>query len=106
MTRNLPMPLEAFVLVVLINPNIAGAGAFTVVADGREVSQFTLNGKAADPPEIRISIPANAKRLTLERRTTLVPIGMTISRQSQTFDLVSVAGISAPLREQRPAVSL
>lgn len=99
-------PLPAFVLIVLINPNVAGEGSYTVFADGREVSQFALTGKSADPHEIKIAIPANAERLTIERRTSLPLIGTKFGRHTQVFDLISVAELSAPLREEPPAVAL
>jgi hypothetical protein len=100
------MSTPAFILIVLINPNVAGTGDFTVSVDGREVSQFALAGKPADPPEVRIAIPENAARLTIERRASLPLIGVKLARYAQTFDLVSVAGITLPLREQPPAISL
>ena len=94
-------PLPAFVLIVLINPNVAEEGAYTVFADGREVSQFALTGKSADPHEIKIAVPANAERLTMERRTSLPP-----SVRSSAVTHKSSISFRSPSYQRRSARSL
>ncbi|MDQ8698342.1 hypothetical protein [Hyphomicrobium sp. LHD-15] len=100
------MSIAAFALVVLINVNVADKGDYTVSADGREIGRFRIEGKETGVAEHRLSVPAGSKRLTVERSTSLPVVGTKVGRRSKTFDLISVAGITKPLREERPVVAL
>ena len=99
-------PLPAFVLVVLANPNVTDPGTYKFLADGREIASFEMRGKGTEVPRFRIEVPAGSKQLTVERHASLPMFGMKVRGRSKTFDLVSVAGITRPLRDDRPAISL
>lgn len=100
------MSMAAFALVVLVNVSIADKGNYTVSVDGREIGQFSIEGKEARVAEHYLSVPAGSKRLTVERSTSLPVVGTKVGRVSKTFDLISVAGLTKPLREQRPLLAL
>ncbi len=99
-------PLPAFVLVVLANPSVTDIGTYKFLADGREIASFEMRGKGTEVPRFRIEVPAVSKQLTVERHASLPVFGMKVGRGSKTFDLISVAGITKPLRDHRPVISL
>jgi hypothetical protein len=99
-------PLPAFVLVVLANPNVTDLGTYKFLADGREIASFEMRGKGTEVPKFHIQVPAGSKQLTVERYSSLPVFGMKVGRRSKTFDLISVAGITKPLRDDRPVISL
>jgi hypothetical protein len=100
------MSLPAFVFIVLANPSITDAGTYRFLADGRQIAELEVRSKGAEPPKVEISVPAGSKQLTVERHPSLPETGADAGRRSKTFDLISVASITKPLREERPAVSL
>ena len=99
-------PLPAFVLVVLANPNVADVGTYTVFADGREIASFEMRGKGTEVPKIRIEVPANAERLTIERRASLPVIGMKFRAFHKTSISSRSPSYHQPLRDDRPVISL
>lgn len=101
------MDLPAFALLVLVNPNVADAGAYRLFADGREIGGFEIRkGPSAEIPQFRIAVPAGARRLSIERAGRLPLIGRKVGVGSNTVDLISVAGVTKLLREDRPVNAL
>jgi hypothetical protein len=97
------MDLPAFVLLILVNPNVVDAGSYKLIADDREIGRLDVRKEpSTDVPQFPIAVPAGAKRLSVARAGRLPLVGA----KSSTFDLVSVAGITKPLRDDRPAEAL
>jgi hypothetical protein len=101
------MDLPAFVLLVLVNPNVVDPGSYQFIADDREIGRFDIRKQpSTEIPQFRISVPAGAERLSIARAGRLPLIGTKVGARSTTVDLVSVAGITKPLRDERPADAL
>ncbi len=101
------MDLPAFALLILVNPNVVDAGTYRLVADDQEIGGFEIRKEAStDLPQFRIAVPARSKRLSIERASLLPLVGTKIGVRSKTVDLISVAGITKPLRDDRPADAL
>ena len=100
------MTTAAFELLVLINPNVAPAGIYTIAADGVEAQRFTLTGKKGEVIEVRVPIPRTARKITIARRSAVPVVGAMLSGEQGTFDLIGVDKVTAALRDEPPAASL
>lgn len=101
------MDLPAFVLLILVNPNVVDAGTYRLFADDVEIGRFGLRREpSTEVPQFRIAVPAGSKRVSIERAGRMPLIGTRTGVRSRTADLISVAGITRPLRDDRPAEAL
>ncbi len=101
------MDLPAFVLLILVNPNVVDAGTYRLFADGVEIGRFDIRREpSTEVPQFRIALPAGSKRISIERAGRMPLIGTRTGVRSRTADLISVAGITRPLRDDRPAEAL
>jgi hypothetical protein len=100
------MTTVAFDLLVLINPDVAPAGIYTIAADRAEAQRFTLTGKKGNVIEVRVPIPRATSKLTLARRSGVPVVGAMLSGEQRTFELIGVDRVTAPLRDEPPAASL
>jgi hypothetical protein len=100
------MTTAAFELLILINPNVAPAGIYTIAADGAEAQRFALTGKGGEVIEVRVPIPRTASKLTVARRSAMPVVGAMLGGEQRTFDLIGVDMVTAPLRDEPPAASL
>ena len=100
------MTTEAFELLILINPQVAPAGTYAILADGVEAQRFTLPAKSGEVIEIRVPVPRAARTLTITRRSAIPVVGGMLGGAERTVDLVAVDRITAPLRDEPPAASL
>jgi hypothetical protein len=100
------MSTAAFELLILINPNVAPVGIYTIAADGAEAQRFALTGKRGEVIEVRVPIPRAASKLTVARRSAMPVVGAMLSGEQRTFNLIGVDKVTAPLRDEPPAASL
>lgn len=100
------MPASVYELLVLINPLVAPAGLYTILADGVEAQRFTLTGRPGEVIEVRIPVPSAARKLTVARRSAVPVVGAVLGGAERTVDLIAVDGVTAPLRDEPPAASL
>jgi hypothetical protein len=101
------MDLPAFVLLILVNPNVVDAGTYRLFADDLEIGRFDIRREpSTEVPQFRIAVPAGSKRVSIERAGRLPIIGTKAGVRSRTAALFSVASITKPLRVYRPVEAL
>lgn len=101
------MDLPAFALLILVNPNVVDAGTYRLIADDQEIGRFDIRKEpSTEVPQFRVAVPAGSKRLSIERAGRLPLVGTKTGVRSKTVDLISVAGITKPLRDDRPVDAL